>query len=68
MKLTLKACRTNVSASATELAQYVGVSKDTILNWEKGKSSPTIENAKKIISFFNSKGFDISIDDVIFLP
>ena len=68
MKLTLKACRVNVNASAAEMAKAVGVSEDTIYNWEKGKYVPTCKNVIKIIEFFESKNFPITIDDINFLP
>jgi DNA-binding XRE family transcriptional regulator len=68
MKLTLKACRTNVKASAAEMAKAVGVSEDTVYNWEKGKYAPTYKNMVKIIEFFESKNFPITIDDINFLP
>jgi DNA-binding XRE family transcriptional regulator len=67
-KLTLKACRVNVNASAGEMAKAVGVSEDTIYNWEKGKYAPTYKNMLKIIEFFESKNFSITINDINFLP
>ena len=68
MKLSLKACRVNVNATAKEAATYIGVCKDTVLNWEKGKSSPRKENITKILDFFASKGFPIDLDDIRFMP
>ena len=52
MKLTLKACRTNVKATAKELAEYVGVTEDTIYNWECGKYCPTAVKMQKILEFY----------------
>lgn len=68
MKLTLKACRTNINASAAEMAKAVGVSEDTIYNWEKGKYAPTGKNMQKILDFFASKNFPVTINDINFLP
>jgi DNA-binding XRE family transcriptional regulator len=68
MKLTLKACRTNVKATAKELAEYVGVTEDTIYNWECGKYCPTAVKMQKILEFYERKGFVISLNDIIFLP
>ena len=68
MKLTLKSCRINVNASAAEMARAVGVTEDTVYNWEKGKYSPTARNMQKILAFFESKNFYITIDDIKFLP
>lgn len=68
MKLSIKACRVNVNATAKEEAEYIGVCEDTVLNWEKGKSSPRRENVYKMLDFFASKGFPVSLDDIRFLP
>ena len=68
MKLTLKACRMNVNASAEEMANAVGVSADTVYNWEKGKYAPTAKNMQKILNFFASKNFHIALSDINFLP
>lgn len=68
MKLTLKACRTNVNVSAAEMAKAVGVTEDTIYNWEKGKYAPTSKNMQKILNFFASKNFPVTLEDINFLP
>lgn len=68
VKLTLKACRVNVNASAAEMAKAVGVSEDTIYNWEKGLYAPSYKNMLKIIAFFETRNFPITIDDINFLP
>lgn len=68
MKLTLKACRANVNATAREEADYVGVTEDTIYNWESGKYCPTAVKMQKILKFYEEKGFVISLNDIIFLP
>lgn len=67
MKISLKACRVNVKASAREMADYIGVTEDTIYNWESGKYSPKAVQMPKIVNFFSSKGFNIKIDDINFL-
>lgn len=67
MKLTLKSCRVNVNASAAEMAKAVGVTEDTVYNWEKGKYAPTARNMQKILGFFASKNFPVSMDDINFL-
>lgn len=67
-KLTLKSCRINVNASAAEMAKAVGVTEDTVYNWESGKYAPTAKHLQKILNFFASKNFPISINDINFLP
>ena len=68
MKLTLKSCRVNVNASAAEMAKAVGVTEDTVYNWESGKYAPTAKNMQKILDFFASKNFPIAYSDINFLP
>lgn len=67
MKLTIKACRAQVGVSALELSRAINVNKDTVYAWEAGKTSPRLDNVMKMIEFFNSRGFDIKIDDIDFL-
>jgi DNA-binding XRE family transcriptional regulator len=67
LKLTLKSCRVNVNASAAEMAKAIGVTEDTIYNWENGKYLPTAKNMQKILDFFASKNFPVALGDINFL-
>ena len=67
MKLTLKSCRVNVNASVVEMANAVGVTEDTVYNWECGKYIPSALNMQKLLEFFESKGFSVTLDEIIFL-
>jgi DNA-binding XRE family transcriptional regulator len=67
MKLSLKACRVNVEATAKEMAAAIGVCEDTIYNWESGKCSPRSKELPKILAFFASRGFDVSVNQIKFL-
>ena len=40
-----------------ELAEYIGYSSNAVQNWERGKSTPTIDAAGKLADFFG-----VSID------
>lgn len=66
MKISLKACRINVGASAKEFGKAVGVSEYTVYKWEKGETSPKITQVPAIVEFFNSKGFNIDVNDIKF--
>ena len=44
--------------SQRKLAESIGVSKDSIKNWENGLSAPTFENVASMADVF-----DCSIDD-----
>lgn len=67
MKLSLKACRINVKATAKEMGKALGVSEDTIYNWECGKYAPRRSQMPKILKFFEDRGMSISLDDINFL-
>lgn len=62
-KITLRAARTNANLTQKEAAQKIGVSKDTISNWENGITSPNVEKFKQI-----EKIYGISYDELDFLP
>jgi DNA-binding XRE family transcriptional regulator len=66
MKISLKACRINVGASAKEFAEAIGVSEYTIYKWENGKTAPKITQVPLIVNFFESKGFPIDINNIKF--
>ena len=63
MKFSLKAARVNAGLTQDEVAKALGKSKNTIVNYEKGRSSPDIEIGKAI-----AKLYGMSVDDIIFLP
>lgn len=62
-KITLRAARTNSNLTQKEAAEKIGVSKDTISNWENGITSPSVEKFKQI-----EKIYGISYDELDFLP
>lgn len=49
--------------SQTDLAYFLGVSQKDVSRWETGEVSPSVENIKKLCSFFN-----ISSDYFLELP
>ncbi len=63
MTITLKAARVNKGLTQLEAAKLLKVSKDTVGNWERGKSYPNMKNIKEI-----EKVYGVSYDDLIFLP
>lgn len=62
-KITLRAARTNSNLTQKEAAEKIGVSKETISNWENGITSPSVEKFKQI-----EKIYGISYDELDFLP
>ena len=67
MKISLKACRVNVNATAKEMAAVIGVTEDTIYNWESGKGAPRALHMIKILDFFADRGFPISLNNIKFI-
>ena len=47
-RISLEAARVNAQLSQKELANILGVSSSTILNWEKGTSEPTLSQLRKL--------------------
>lgn len=45
-KIYLKSVRINAGYTQQEWAKKLGVSKDTVLNWENGKTEPTISQIR----------------------
>ena len=61
MAITLKAARENVDMSQTEAAKQLGISKNTLSNYEKYKTKPDIELSKRIAVLYGC-----TVDDIIF--
>lgn len=62
-KVTLPVARKIAKMSQKQLADAVGVSESTVINWEKHRSEPTISQAMKI-----GAAVGIYYDHIIFLP
>lgn len=52
-KITLEAARTNAKLTIVEAAEKVGVSRSTIVNWEKDPSAIKISFLKSIEAAYN---------------
>ncbi len=63
MQITLRAARMNVPLTQKEAAERIGVTVDTIGNWERGKSFPDALQIKSIEDVYN-----VRYDNLIFLP
>lgn len=46
--VSIQACRINAGLTQEELAAALDVSKNTVLNWEKGATSPSAVQLRKI--------------------
>lgn len=63
MAMTLKAARVNKNLTQRVAARLIGVSVDTLSNYEKGRSFPDVPIIKRI-----EKVYEVSYADLIFLP
>ena len=63
MGITLKSARVNKGLTQAQAAKLIGITVDTLSNYERGKSYPDVPIIKKIESVY-----DIPYSDLIFLP
>lgn len=63
LKITIEAARVNAHLTQEEASKLLGVSKQTLYNWENGKVSPSLKNVVKL-----SELYDIPVDNLDFLP
>lgn len=63
MAITLKSARVNVNLTQEQAAKKIGITKDTLSNYERGKSYPDVLIIKKI-----EEVYGVSYNDLIFLP
>ena len=61
MAIHLKAARVNAGFKQIDAAKALNISKSTLLNYEKYRTTPDIEMSKKIAKLYN-----MSVDDIIF--
>lgn len=62
-KVTLPVARKIAGLTQKGLGLAVGVSESTVINWEKGRTEPTVNQALKI-----SEVTRVPLDSIIFLP
>lgn len=63
MQISLKAARVNSGLTQKDVAIALHKSRDTIRNWESGKSYPDVTIIKDIENLYS-----IKYDDIVFLP
>ena len=61
--ITLKAARVNTGMTQKEAAKAIGISAQTLLNYEKGRTFPDIRVLPKI-----EEAYGLSYREIIFLP
>ena len=61
-KISIAAARVNANKTQDEVAKALHVGKQTVVSWEKGKTSPTVAKAQEFCEFCN-----VPFDRVSFL-
>ena len=59
--LTLAALRVNKRMQQKKVAEILGVTPETLANWEKGKTVPNIMRAQQLADIYGT-----SLDDILF--
>ena len=62
IRISLAAARVNAGYTQSEVSSILNVSKQTICNWENGKTSPDIAQARRLSELYKMPL------DYIFLP
>lgn len=52
-KISMAAARVNANKTQAEVAEALHVGKQTVVSWENGKTSPTVEKAQEFCRFCN---------------
>lgn len=52
-KISLEAARINAGYTQVQAAQAIGVEKNTICRWEKGKTQPKADQFKKLVKLYD---------------
>lgn len=60
MAIQLKAARVNANLTQEDVAKKMGISKNTVVNYEKYRSKPSIDQAKEL-----AKMYGLCVDDII---
>ena len=51
-QISLAAARVNAEMTQEEVASAMHVSKNTVVNWEKGKTEPSISQSRKLSELY----------------
>ena len=60
-KFHLKSARVNAGFKQVEVAEKLGISKNTITSYEKYRTKPSIEMSQKMADLYG-----LTVDDIIF--
>lgn len=60
--ISLKSARVNANLKQIDVANFLRVSKTTVISWEKGKTCPRIDQAQKLCKLYK-----LPMDAIFFL-
>ncbi|MDD7593279.1 MAG: helix-turn-helix transcriptional regulator [Peptoniphilaceae bacterium] len=61
LQISLAAARVDAGMTQTQVSHEMHVSKQTVVNWENGKTEPTINQARRL-----SEIYGIGLDHIFF--
>lgn len=61
MKVSMKAARVNANLSQGEMARLMGKSQNTLIDWEKGRKKPRVDELQKYCEICGCDMSDISL-------
>ena len=64
MKISLRAARVNAGFIQSEAAEILGVSKPTIIRWERGESLPNIRQFQQMCVLYGCTPEELNILDI----
>ena len=53
LQISLAAARVNAGMTQEDVSKSMKISKNTLVNWEKGLSEPTITQGRKLSEIYN---------------
>ena len=62
IQISLEAARVNAKLTQDEAANRIGVTKQTLLNWEKNRTTPTIKQCRVI-----EQVYGIPLENIFFV-
>ena len=61
LAITMKAARVNANLTQKEAAKALDISKNTLMNYERGRSVPKVDMARKMAALYG-----LAVSDIIF--
>lgn len=61
LRISLAAARVNAGLTQDQVATQLGVTKRTVIDWEKGRTEPTVSRAYQLAALFG-----LHLDSIIF--